>query len=114
MGDLKLTAVIGAALGPAMAVVMVLLTAVAGGFISIAAMLKSGGQLAWLVSMVSIGLPFRRTKEEANAPVDSRPSIEAIPYGIAIGAGSLMTMAVYWWTGNENWFLSFIKVAGKA
>ncbi len=114
MGDLKLTAVIGAAFGPVMAVVMVLLSAVAGGVISIAAMLKSGGQLAWLVNMISIGLPFRRKKEENNAPVESRPSIEAIPYGLAIGAGSLMTSAVYWWTGNENWFLSFIRIAAKA
>lgn len=114
MGDLKLTAVIGAAFGPAMAVVMVLLSAVAGGVISIAAMLRSGGQLDWLVKLISIGLPFRRKKEEEDAPVDSRPSIEAIPYGLAIGAGSLMTSAVYWWTGNENWFLSFVKIAVKA
>ena len=111
MGDLKLTAVVGAAFGPVMGVVMVLLSAVAGGILAVAAMLRSGGQLAWLVSLISIGLPLRRKKEEEDVPVDNRPSIEAIPYGLAIGAGSLMTSAVYWWTGNENWFLSFVKIA---
>lgn len=111
MGDLKLTTVIGAALGPVMAVVMVLLSAVAGGVLAIVTMLKPGGQLAWLMSMFSIGLPFRRKKEEDDAPVESESSSEAIPYGLAIGAGSLVTMAVYWWTGNENWFLSFVRIA---
>jgi prepilin peptidase CpaA len=111
MGDLKLTAVIGAALGPVMAVVMVLLSAVAGGVLAIAMMLKPGGQLAGLMSVLLIGLPFRKKKGVEDAPAESECSSEAMPYGLAIGAGSLLTLAVYWWTGNENWFLSFVKIA---
>lgn len=112
MGDLKLTAAVGAILGPGMAVVMVLLSAVAGGVLAIATMLKPGRQLAELVSVFSIGLPFSKRRGE-DTPADHRSSTEAIPYGLAIGAGSLMTLAVYWWTGNEYWFLSFVKIAAS-
>ncbi len=110
MGDLKLTAVIGAILGPAMAVVTVLLAAVAGGILSLTMMLKPGGQLAGWIDVVSIGLPLRKKKSQDVAPVVTRVPSETIPYGLAIGAGSLMTLAVYWWTGNENWFLSLVGI----
>lgn len=113
MGDLKLTAAIGAVLGPVMAVVMVLLSALAGGLLAIGAMLRPGGQLAELVSVFSIGLPFFKRKRGEDTPAGRRPSTETIPYGLAIGAGALMTLAVYWWTGNEYWFLSFVKIAAS-
>lgn len=111
MGDLKLTAAVGAMLGPVMAIVAVLFSAVAGGLLAIAMMMSPGGQLAQLTSVLSIGLPFVRKRKGEEAPDESRNSTETIPYGLAIGAGSLMTLAVYWWTGNENWFLSFVGIA---
>jgi len=111
MGDLKLTAAVGAMLGPVMAIVAVLLSAVAGGLLAIAMMMRPGGQLAQLTSVLSIGLPFVRKRKGEEAPDESRNSTETMPYGLAIGAGSLMTLAVYWWTGNENWFLSFVGIA---
>ena len=111
MGDLKLTAAVGAMLGPVMAVVTVLFSAVAGGVLAIAMMMRPGGQLAQLTSVLSIGLPFVRKRKGEEAPDESRGSTETMPYGLAIGVGSLMTLAVYWWTGNENWFLSFVGIA---
>lgn len=113
MGDLKLAAAIGAILGPALAVATVLLTAVAGGILGIAMMLKPGGSLRNLISVISIGLPFRKKKGEDEPAPDDSPAVMTMPYGVAIGAGSLMTLAVYWWTGNENWFLSFVGIADK-
>ena len=111
MGDLKLTAAVGAMLGPVMAIVAVLLSAVAGGLLAIAMMMRPGGQLAQLTSVLSIGLPFVRKRKGEEAPDESRNSTETMPYGLAIGAGSLMTLAVYWWTGNEHWFLSLVGIA---
>ena len=111
MGDLKLTAAIGAMLGPVMGVVMVLLSAVAGGLLAILTMLRPGGQLAELVSVLSIGIPFIGKRKGEDAPAEGKTSAETMPYGLAIGAGSLMTLAVYWWTGNEHWFLSLVGIA---
>jgi prepilin peptidase CpaA len=113
MGDLKLAASIGAILGPVMAVVAVLLSAIVGGVLAIAVMSRPGGQMAGLVSVLSIGIPFVKKKKGKVAPDEGRPSTGTIPYGLAIGAGSLLTLAVYWWTGNENWFLSFVGIAGN-
>jgi prepilin peptidase CpaA len=110
MGDVKLTMAIGAILGPVMAVVMVLATAVAGGVLAMGMMLKPGGQLRELISVLSIGLPFVRRRKGRTAPAETEISTETIPYGLAIGAGSLITLAVYWWTGNEYWFLSLVRI----
>ncbi len=113
MGDLKLTMAVGAVLGPAMAVVMVLFSAIAGGMLAIGMMLRPGGQLREFVTVLSIGLPFVRRRKGDDAPAEKRPPIETIPYGLAIGAGSLITLAVYLWTGNEYWFLSLVKIAAN-
>lgn len=113
MGDLKLAAAVGAFMGPALAVATMLLTAVAGGILGIAMMLKPGGSLRNFINVISIGLPFRKKKGDDGPATDNAPAVLTMPYGVAIGAGSLMTLAVYWWTGNENWFLSFVGIAGK-
>jgi prepilin peptidase CpaA len=113
MGDLKLMAAIGAMFGPMMAVVTVLLSAVVGGLIAILLMMRPGGQLADFLSVLSIGIPFIKKRKAEDAPTESQASTETMPYGLAIGAGSLLTLAVYWWTGNENWFLTFVKIAAN-
>lgn len=111
MGDIKLTMAVGAILGPAMALVMVLSTAVAGGVLAIAMMLRPGGQLRELISVLLIGLPFVKKRKGNESSAETRTPVETMPYGLAIGAGSLITLAVYWWTGNEYWFLSLVKIA---
>lgn len=113
MGDLKLAAVIGAVLGPVMAIVAIFASAIAGGIIAVAVMLKPGGQLRSFMDVFSIGLTFGKKKKVNDAPDKSRTSVETIPYGLAIGAGSLVTLAVYLWTGNENWFLSLVGIAAN-
>jgi prepilin peptidase CpaA len=114
MGDLKLAAVIGALLGPAMALVTMLITAIAGGLLAVATLLKPGGSLTQLFSTLMIGIPFLKKNRGEATPVETNnPASATIPYGVAIGVGSLITLAVYWWTGNENWFLSFVGIAAN-
>lgn len=113
MGDLKLAAALGAALGPAMAVVSVFLSAVAGGVIAMVVMFKPGGQLREIAEVLLIGLPFVKKDRDAPALDAGRQASETIPYGLAIGAGFLAALAVYLWTGNENWFLAFVGIAAN-
>ncbi|UCH84451.1 MAG: prepilin peptidase [Candidatus Latescibacterota bacterium] len=114
MGDLKLAVVVGAFLGPVMGAVAMLITAVAGGLLAVATMLKPGGSLSQLFSTLMIGLPFRKKNKGEDTPTEVKhPASATMPYGIAIGVGSLITLAVYWWTGNENWFLSFVGITAN-
>lgn len=115
MGDLKLAAAVGAIVGPVLAVAAMLISAIAGGILAIAFMIKyNNGPLADLLSTLSIGLPFRKKKAKESSPEstgDSAPT--TIPYGVAIGAGSLITLAVSWWTGYENWLFSLVGIVGN-
>lgn len=114
MGDLKLAAAVGALVGPMLAAVAMLLSAVAGGILAIAMMLRSGGLVAQILGTFLIGLPFSRKKKANTTPTAEKPrGVATMPYGLAIGVGSLMTLAVCWWTGHENWFLSFVGIAGN-
>ncbi len=114
MGDLKLAGAVGALVGPILAVAAVLASAIAGGILAIGWMLRPGGMLAPVVSTLLIGLPFikgQNAKKQTNEiRTDSRmlSKLEHVPYGLAIGIGSIVTLAVCWWTGNEEWFLSFV------
>lgn len=113
MGDLKLAAAVGAIVGPVLAIAAMFLSAIAGGILAIAFLLKHGSPLRNLLSTFSIGLPFRKTKTAKNESSpettgDSAP--KTIPYGVAIGVGSLLTLVVSWWTGYENWFLSLVGI----
>lgn len=114
MGDLKLAGAVGAFIGPILAVAAVLASTVAGGILAIVWMLRPGGMLAPVVSTLLIGLPFAKgqkgKKQDKEISVESQFSskLEHIPYGLAIGVGSIVTLAVCWFTGNEEWFLSFV------
>ena len=114
MGDLKLAGAVGAVVGPIVAVVAMLASAVAGGILAIAWMLRPGGMLAPVASTFLIGLPFVRGKKAKKDGEEILPDCqlssksEHIPYGVAIAVGSVVTLAICWWTGNEEWFLSFV------
>lgn len=99
MGDLKLAAAIGATVGPVLAIVSMLISAVVGGFLGLVWMLKPGGLLARLIDTFLIGTPFERKQREEVSAV-----AETMPYGVAIGMGSLITLGVCWWTG-QSWIL---------
>ena len=111
MGDLKLAAAIGAIVGPMLAVVTMLVTAIVGGVLAIAMMMRPGGQLHGIVRLFSIGIPFlgHNERETYKTPA-ARNTVATMPYGVAIGVGSILTLAVCWWTGNHSWFLSFFGI----
>jgi prepilin peptidase CpaA len=115
MGDLKLAAAIGALLGPVLAVTAILIAAVAGGVMAIGLLTARGGGLAQLFSTFLIGLPFVRkaAANDSTAGEESVPAAATMPYGVAIGVGTMITTAVCLWTGQETWFLSFVGIAGS-
>lgn len=116
MGDLKLAAAVGAIVGPILAVAAMFLSAIAGGILAIGVLLTYGSPLRNLLSTFSIGLPFRKKKAQQS---DSNPETtgdsipKTIPYGVAIGVGSLLTLVVSWWTGYESWFLSLVGIVAN-
>jgi len=110
MGDLKLAAAIGAIVGPMLAVVTMLITAIAGGILAIVMMMRPGGQLHTMIRILSIGIPFLGHSEKGTYKTPARNSVATMPYGVAIGVGSILTLALCWWTGSDSWFLSFFGI----
>jgi len=121
MGDVKLAAAIGAIVGPVLAIVSMLASAIAGGILAIAWMLRPGGQLAEILSVFSpllIGLRLwkktnKKKRKNKSPKVTESPATSTVPYGVAIGAGSLLTLVLLWWTGHTSWLLSFVGIAGN-
>lgn len=98
MGDLKLAAAVGAFFGPVAAVVAMFATAILGGLLALALLMRRGQLLAEFFSLFLIGLPF--LKNRTAAPMASAsPAANTMPYGVAIGVGSLATLAGYVWLG---------------
>jgi len=96
MGDLKLAAAVGAFFGPVPALVAMLVSAVLGGIIALALLLRRGQLLGDFLNLLLIGVPF--LKHKFDTP-DSSPAVMTMPYGVAIGIGSLTTLAGYTWLG---------------
>jgi prepilin peptidase CpaA len=109
MGDMKLAMAVGAIIGPASAIPAMFLSTLVGGIIAIYYLLIPGGLLNQFFGIFLIGTLFRRKGTPLREEV-SRPVIHTMPYGLAIGMGSLITLAVCWWTGNETWFFSFVGI----
>jgi prepilin peptidase CpaA len=110
MGDVKLAMAVGAILGPVLALASMMVTAVVGGIIGVAMLMRRGGILSNYMKTILIGLPFVK---KGAVDADETPAALTMPYGVAIGMGSLIAMAVCWWTGQETWFLSFVGIAGS-
>ena len=112
MGDLKLAGAVGAIVGPIVGIAAVFASAIAGGVLAVVWMMRPGGMLAPVVSTFFIGLPFVKNKAQDDIKNETdavKPSrVECMPYGLAIGVGSTLTLAACWLTGNEKWLLSFI------
>ena len=94
MGDLKLAAAVGAFFGPVPAIVAMLVSAVLGGIIAIALLMRRGQLLGDLLALVTSGIPFLKRTYDAPA---GTPAVMTMPYGVAIGIGSLTTLAGYAW-----------------
>jgi len=112
MGDLKLAAALGAIAGPVLGATMMLVTAIVGGFQAIILMLGPGGLLRKFLGTFLIGFPSKqRNTSRDTSSVNESPKVTTMPYGVALGIGSLLTLAVCWWTGQEDWIISFVKIA---
>lgn len=98
MGDVKLAMAVGAFVGPTLAVISMLAAAIIGGVLAIALLMRRGQLMSEFFSLCLIGLPFVKARKHS-APVDSTPATAALtmPYGVAIGIGSLATLVVYTW-----------------
>jgi prepilin peptidase CpaA len=94
MGDVKLAAAVGSLVGPAVGALAMLLATVAGGFLAIAWMLRPGTAVSETLSPFLIGLPFLGRKYAAAQVGDESPATITIPYGVAIGIGSLLAVAI--------------------
>jgi prepilin peptidase CpaA len=94
MGDLKLAAAVGALTGPAVGALAMLLATLAGGLLAIAWMLRPGTAAARTVSPFLIGVPILGRTFAAAEPVETPVAATTIPYGVAIGIGSLLAVAV--------------------
>lgn len=98
MGDVKLAMAVGAFLGPLLAAISMLCAAVIGGLIAIGLLMRRGQLFAEFFSLCLIGLPFVKAKKGTDAPADTpapaTPADLTMPYGVAIGIGSIVTLAV--------------------
>lgn len=114
MGDLKLAAAIGAIVGPLLAVASTLFAAIAGGILGIVWMLKPGSPLADTLSTFSIGFPFPKSNTKQGPPPAVLSTANAtMPYGVALGVGSVAALVAGWWTGHLIWFLSFVEIVAN-
>lgn len=108
-GDLKLIAAIGAFLGPARLFFALLITALVGGAMAIAIIIrrKAGPQTAanlyTLISTFSVR-SFAGWKKDSGVPLTIHsPSVITLPYGVAIALGAVVAWLVY--ASRPGWSL---------
>jgi prepilin peptidase CpaA len=105
MGDLKLVASTGAWFGPALALVVTLSSAVAGGVLALIWLARSSNELGRFCSVFLVGLPLvGRRVTSRRSPTQSEPRHQALPYGIAIGIGILFALVVAQWPTTQILF----------
>ena len=105
MGDLKLAAGVGAALGPITAVACMLATAVIGGVLAVVWMMKPGGMLADVLPACIPWISGSRKDESGERSSSTTSAPLTMPYAVAIGLGAFLILAVRSWTDHEVWFL---------
>jgi prepilin peptidase CpaA len=93
MGDLKLAAAVGALTGPAVGALAMLLATLTGGLLAIAWMLRPGTAVAKNLSPFLVGLPIVGRRYSQATPDEAQLATATIPYGVAIGIGSLLAVA---------------------
>ena len=104
MGDVKLAMAVGAILGPLLGSVAMLVSALAGGVMAMTILTVHGRGFAPVFRVLTIGVPFMKRFRGAGG--NEPPSLSlTMPYGLAIGVGTLFTLAMCWWTGRVAWFL---------
>ncbi|HMB68718.1 MAG TPA: A24 family peptidase [bacterium] len=94
MGDLKLAAAVGALTGPAVGALAMLLATLTGGLLAIGWMLRPGTSVAKNLSPFLVGLPIVGRRYSKATPDEAPLGTVTIPYGVAIGIGSLLAVAI--------------------
>jgi prepilin peptidase CpaA len=98
MGDVKLAVAVGVLLGPAAGAAAMLASAVFGGALALAVMLRPGSAGAHLLSPFFVGVPVLERVYGAGPSTPERgTSSPTLPYGVAISAGTLLTLAISRW-----------------
>ena len=112
MGDIKLAAALGALLGPSLGTVAMLLSMIVGGLLAAVWVSKEWGFFGhgWFGNSIRRVL-FRQDGGTTGARKDV--SGVAIPYGLALAVGTLLTLVVCLWTGKEHWFWSVTAAATR-
>ena len=112
MGDIKLAAALGALLGPSLGTVAMLFSTIVGGLVAVVWMSKEWGFFGhgWLGNSIQRVLSRRSGGTSA---VKKDISGVAIPYGLALAVGTLLTLVVCLWTGKEHWFWSVTAAATR-
>src|SRR5262245_46646070 len=105
MGDIKLAAAVGSLLGPRLSLTAMLLAAAAGGLVALCGQLRAGTPIASTLSVFLVGVPGLKRWAGAAPQPDAPPAVATIPYAVAIAAGSLLALTVFWCTGDEGWLL---------
>jgi len=105
MGDIKLAAAVGSLLGPRLAIVAMLLSALAGGLLALCYQVRSGGPLASTMSAFLVGVPGLARWARVQPELGEARQPGTVPYAVGIAVGSLLTLVVYWCTENAFWLL---------
>jgi prepilin peptidase CpaA len=111
MGDLKLAAALGAFFGPVPAIVAMFASAILGGVLALALLMQRGQLLRELLDLFLVGLPFLKRKKSTDLRADASPGVTTMPYGVALGIGSLTTLAGYAWLGAS--FPTYAQIAAR-
>lgn len=110
MGDIKLSMALGALLGPAVGAVAMLLSMIAGAGVAMIWMIKETGMFGHGTLSAVIGRVLSKEPASGGNKQENLGGL-TIPYGVAIAIGTLTTLVICLWTGNENWFLWLVTVA---
>lgn len=93
-GDVKLLAMIGAWVGPTMILYVALAAFVIGGVWSIALTLFRGRMQQFLLNLWSITHGGWRLQQDGPRDQSGIKSVGTLPYGVAIAAGTLVTLSM--------------------
>jgi prepilin peptidase CpaA len=101
-GDVKLAAALGAILGPILGGVAMLFSGVAGGVLAGLWILAGWDSRRLGPVRVLFGRGSRKTQDPKGTGSEGSLETLAIPYGVAISIGALVTLGMLWWTGEPE------------
>lgn len=110
MGDIKLAMALGALLGPILGAVAMVFSMIAGAGVALFWMAKDLGVFGY--GRVQSGITAVLGRGRKGGESESDVTKLAVPYGLAIAIGTLLTLVVSLWTGKQDWFLWLVTATG--